>query len=96
MDLSEVLCLRRPGRYPMRVSGDALAGRGILDGDILVVDTSAKPTDGCIAVVVADGELRIEQVARRGGCWWTAGAVAGKVSEASLWGVATGMVRQLA
>ena len=96
VDLSDVLCLRRPGRYPMRVSGDALAGRGILDGDILVVDTAAAPTDGCIAVITADGELRIETVAKRGSCWWTAGAVAGKISEASVWGVATGLVRQLA
>ena len=36
IDLSEILDLRRPHRYPVRVSGDALRERGIHPGDILM------------------------------------------------------------
>ena len=36
IDLSEVLDLRRPHRYPVRVLGEALVERGILPGDVLV------------------------------------------------------------
>ena len=36
IDLSHILDLRRPHRYPVRVSGDALRERGILPGDPFV------------------------------------------------------------
>ena len=36
IDLSLLLDLHRPHRYPVRVLGDALAERGILPGDILI------------------------------------------------------------
>ncbi|MBK8841004.1 MAG: hypothetical protein IPO30_20775 [Hyphomonadaceae bacterium] len=43
VDLAAMLDLRRPGRYPVRVKGRALASRGIRDGDILVADAAAEP-----------------------------------------------------
>ena len=38
IDLSVILDLRRPHRYPVRVIGDALRERGIHAGDILIAD----------------------------------------------------------
>lgn len=38
IDLAEILDLRRPSRYPVRVTGGSLPARGIAERDILVVD----------------------------------------------------------
>ena len=47
-DLAQILDLRRPGRYPVRVVGQRLAARGIQSGDILVADAGADPKPGKI------------------------------------------------
>ena len=52
VDLADVLDLRRPSRYPVRVAGNALAGRDIRSGDVLVVDAALPPKDGRVAVVM--------------------------------------------
>src|SRR3712207_1766335 len=46
IDRSEILDLRRPHRYPVRVLGEALAGRGIHPSDILIADASTPPAHG--------------------------------------------------
>ena len=51
VDLTAILDLRRPGRYPVRVKGQALAARGIHDGDILVADAAAEPRAGVVWVL---------------------------------------------
>lgn len=35
---------------------------GIVEGDILVVDKSIEPYDGCLAVAVVDGEFTLKRV----------------------------------
>ncbi len=37
-----MLDLQKPGIYPVRVSGQAFADRGIRDGDILIANTAAR------------------------------------------------------
>jgi DNA polymerase V len=41
-----MLDLRRPGRYPVRVVGQALRVRGILHGDVLIANAAADPKAG--------------------------------------------------
>ena len=68
IDLSEVLDLRRPHRYPVRVHGEALTARGILPGDVLVVDdASAPPAAGKVAIVMIHGEVWVAQIGWRDG-----------------------------
>lgn len=70
IDLSEVLDLRRPHRYPVRVRGDALAERGIRHGDILIADAAAPPADGRVCIAMVHGEVWVCQLARKRGQWW--------------------------
>jgi len=101
IDLSDILDLARPSRYPVRVSGDALASRGILSGDILIADAASPPAHGRVAVVMMQGAVLVGQLAYRHGQWWlqsgrsdaqpVAVAVAG--DEAEVWAVVTGLVR---
>lgn len=45
-DLAELLELRHPQRYAVRVKGEGLRQRGIHGGDILVVNTDVEPRSG--------------------------------------------------
>jgi len=100
LDLSEILDLARPSRYPVRVSGNALASRGILSGDILIADAASPPAHGKVAVVMLQGSVLVGQLAYRGGQWWLKSgradiqAVAVTGDEAEVWAVVTGLIRK--
>lgn len=66
VDLAETLRLSSPGRYPVRVTGGGFASRGILDGDILIVDAAVDPAPGDIVVAVSDGETVLAVAEKRG------------------------------
>jgi SOS-response transcriptional repressor LexA len=57
VDLTEVLDLHRPHRYPVRVVRDALNYRGICDGDVLIACTATPPTPGRVVIAMVSGEV---------------------------------------
>ena len=60
--------IRQPeSTFLMRVQGDALAGAGIHDGDLLVVDRAAPPSTGSLVVAVVDGAFALRRVGRDAG-----------------------------
>jgi len=42
-----------------RVNGNSMEGAGMHDGDLLVVDKSIEPYDGCIAVCYLDNQITL-------------------------------------
>lgn len=99
IDLSEVLDLRRPNRYPVRVLGEALIDRGILPGDVLIADAAADPRPGAVAIVMLHGEVLVAQLAHKRGQWWLrpgrCDQPAVPVSEdMTLWAVVAALVRE--
>ena len=88
-------------RLMVRAKGDALSGAGILDGDVLVVDSSIGPRHGMIVVAVVNGEMCVRRLNRQHG-----NRVLDLESkdfqplrirpgqDLEIWGVATGMVRK--
>lgn len=66
LDLNQLLVRNPPATYLYRAAGNSMILRGILDGDILVVDRSVEPLDGHTVVATWDGNapackvLRIE------------------------------------
>jgi DNA polymerase V len=98
-DLSLLLDLQRPHRYPVRVLGDALAERGILPGDILIADTATAPSHGRVAIVMLHGEVWVAQLAFRGGPWWMRPSLSGRPlialdgDGAEVWAVVAALVR---
>ena len=98
IDLSEILDLRRPHRYPVRVKGDALAERGIQHGDILIADAAATPAAGRVVIAMIHGDVLVCQLAFRHGQWWLRPSGAGKEplpvrDEAEIWAVVAALVR---
>ena len=100
IDLAEVLDLRRPNRYPVRVWGEALRERGIHPGDVLIADAAEAPRSGRVCVAFVHGEVLVATLAFRRGEWWLRPsaegggepvAVAGDGAE--VWAIVCGLVR---
>ena len=64
LSLDEHLIRNPESTFLLRVGGDALAGAGIRDGDLLVVDRAAPVTAGSLVVAVADGAFALRRVGR--------------------------------
>jgi len=95
-DLAHVLDLRRPGRYPVRVKGQALEARGIRDGDILVTDAAAEPRPGVVCVAMIGGDVILATLARRKGVWVlipSSGSVTPVTEDVEVWAVVQALVR---
>lgn len=100
VDLSEVLDLQRPSRYPVRVSGNALEKRGIRHGDVLIVDTAIAPVPGVVVVASVGDEMRVCELTRRGADWWLRPSGEGEApiavdeaTDVAIWAIAAGLVR---
>lgn len=96
VDLAAILDLRRPGRYPVRVKGHALAGRGIRDGDILVADAAAEPKAGKVCVAMVGGDVILATLTQRDAQWVLApssGPLVTIADDVEIWAIVEALVR---
>jgi DNA polymerase V len=109
IDLNIELIPRPLSTFFMRVSGDAMRGDGIVDGDLLVIDRSIDPRPGMVVVAVHGGGFLLRRLWRRGTSLWLVAsdgdspplAVAtdgsgDETGQAELWGVVIHAVHHLA
>lgn len=61
-DLNKELVKNPNATFYGRVRGNSMVDAGINDGDILVIDKSLPPTDGCKAVCYVDGEFTLKTI----------------------------------
>lgn len=57
LDLNTYLIQHPAATYLARAKGHSMQGRGIYDGDLLIVDRSLEPQHGQIVIAVLDGQL---------------------------------------
>lgn len=104
IDLNQALIPRPLSTFFMRVSGDAMAGDGILDGDLLVIDRSVEARPGLVVVATHAGcfVVRRLQGPRRGRGLRVLVASDGvsppiplEAGEAEIWGVVIHAVHHL-
>ena len=62
VDLNKQLIRNKPATFFMRVSGDAMTGAGIFNGDIVIVDRSVKAVSGKVVIAVLNGEMLIRRL----------------------------------
>jgi DNA polymerase V len=110
IDLNVELIPRPLSTFFMRVSGDAMRGDGIVDGDLLVIDRSVDPRPGMVVVAVHAGAYLLRRLARRGAELWLVASdgtspplvlvsdegSGGDGAGADLWGVVIHAVHHLA
>ena len=76
IDLNLELIPRPLSTFFMRVRGDAMAGDGILDGDLLVIDRSVRARAGLVVVATHGGSFVVRRL-QRGAGGGSAGAATG-------------------
>ena len=62
IDLNEQLVRNKPSTFFMRVSGDAMTGAGIFNGDVVIVDRSVKAASGKVVIALLNGEMLIRRL----------------------------------
>ena len=62
LDLNRELIPNPSSTFCARVSGDSMIDCGINDGDLIIVDKSITPSNGCIAVCFIDGEFTVKRI----------------------------------
>ncbi|WP_250486997.1 LexA family protein [Caballeronia sp. GaOx3] len=98
VDLADVLDLRRPSRYAVRVGGRGLPKRGIEAGDILITDRAVTPSSGRIAIAFVQGDIVLAQLLQRAGQWFLIPDAAPSPiqvsADAEIWGIVLSLVRE--
>lgn len=61
LDLNRELIKNPSATFYARVSGVSMIDEGINDGDLLIIDKSVGPYDGCLAVAYIDGEFTLKR-----------------------------------
>jgi repressor LexA len=60
----------RSKAFALRVRGDSMSGRQILDGDIVLVEQEQSPRNGEIVAAIIDNESTLKTLVRRDGETW--------------------------
>lgn len=66
LDLNRELIKNPASTFYARVSGLSMIDEGINNNDLLVIDKSITPYDGCLAVCYIDGEFTLKRFADHG------------------------------
>ncbi len=64
LDLNELLVRRPAATFFVKVSGESMAGAGIHEDDLLVVDRSLRPASGDVIIASVDGEFTVKTYRR--------------------------------
>ena len=64
LDLADILVRNKQASFLVRASGHSMHGKGLYDGDYLIIDRSVTPRPGHIVVAVVDGEFTLKQLAK--------------------------------
>ncbi len=66
ISLDEVLNIRAPHVYLVKITGESMQGAGIFDGDLAVVDRSLEPAHGHVVVALLNNEPLCKRLCIRG------------------------------
>lgn len=66
LDLNKELVRNPSSTFFARVKGVSMIEDGINDGDMLIIDKSVEPFDGCLAVCFVDGEFTLKRYRNMG------------------------------
>ena len=67
MSLDEYLIENREATFMLRIKGDSMIDAGICDGDMVLVERSAKYSEGSIVVAEVDGKWTVKYLKKRYG-----------------------------
>jgi DNA polymerase V len=62
IDLNEQLIRNKSATFFFKMNGDAMAGAGIFNGDILIVDRSITNANGKVVIALLNGEMLVRRL----------------------------------
>ena len=100
IDLGAWLVEHPAASYIMRVDGQSMAGVGINDGDLIVVNRAKAPRSGAVVVALVHGDRTLKRLHFADGRHWLVPEAQGfdqiLVDEhVEIWGVVVGVARKL-
>ncbi len=102
VDLVEQMGLHQPSTFLARVRGQSMTGKGIDDGDLLVINRLIEPRHGHTVVAVIDNELTCKTLYKRGSVVKLQAAnpdfpdiVPKDGQSLTVWGVVTSVIKRL-
>ena len=102
IDLNRALITNPAATFCARVIGNSMVDAGINEGDMLIIDRSLTPHDGCIAVCFIDGDFTVKRLSVRNDGVYLTPANASfpelKVREDSnfqIWGVVSHIIKRV-
>ena len=102
IDLNRALITNPAATFCARVIGNSMVDAGINEGDMLIIDRSLTPHNGCIAVCFIDGDFTVKRLSVRNDGVYLTPANASfpelKVSEDSnfqIWGVVSHIIKRV-
>lgn len=102
IDLNRALITNPAATFCARVIGNSMVDAGINEDDMLIIDRSLTPHDGCIAVCFIDGDFTVKRLSVRNDGVYLTPANASfpelKVSEDSnfqIWGVVSHIIKRV-
>lgn len=66
VDIFEKIVKHPASTFLVRVKGDSMNGKGIQEGDILVVDKSLSPQNNSVVIAYLDGEFTVKRFQKEG------------------------------
>ena len=69
LDLNEFLVQRPAATFLVRVQGDSMKDAGIVNGSMLVVDSSIEPQSGMIVLAIVDNEFTVKRLVKVRKTW---------------------------
>ena len=99
IDLGNWLIEHPAASYAMRVAGHAMAGAGINDDDLVVVDRAHKARAGDIVVALVHGDRTLKRLRKRDGRLWLLPEADGYAEtivdeHVEIWGGVVGLARR--
>ena len=102
LDLNAHLVREPNATFFVRANGESMIGAGIHDGDLLVVDRSARVSDGKVVIVALNGELTVKRFRKEKGKSWLMPEnkkfkpiLLSEEDDTHLWGVVTSVIHSL-
>ncbi len=69
LDLNDYLVQHPATTFLVRVQGNSMRKAGILDGSILIVDSSIEPKNGMIVIAIVDNEFTVKRLVKVNKIW---------------------------
>ena len=70
LDLIKLLVRHPASTFFFRIGGTSMVEAEMDEGDIIIVDRSVEPYNGCSAVCFIDGEFTIKRIRKEKDCLW--------------------------